>query len=98
MVDKESAVPLNKRIGMANSADRFTITVPKRPWWMWVLSGLWLLAEILLVQTALASSREGEERAAAVSWIAVAVLAAVGMLVRLCRRRLGSSERGIHRF
>ena len=66
---------------MTNGADTLTITIRKRPWWFWVLAGLWLLLEILFLQTALASAREGEPRAAAISWIAVAVLAAAGVLV-----------------
>jgi hypothetical protein len=37
---------------------------------------LWVLLEVLFLQTALASAREDEYRAAAISWIAVAVLAA----------------------
>ena len=65
---------------MPNGADTFTITIRKRPWWFWVLVGLWMLLEILFLQTALASAREGEPRAAVISWIAVAVVAAAGVL------------------
>jgi hypothetical protein len=64
---------------MTNDADTFTVTVRRRPWWFWVLAGLWLQLEVLLVQTALASVRESEYRAATISWIATAVLAAVGV-------------------
>jgi hypothetical protein len=65
---------------MPNGADTFTIAIRKRPWWFWVLVGLWMLLEILFLQTALASAREGEPRAAVISWIAVAVVAAAGVL------------------
>jgi di/tricarboxylate transporter len=65
---------------MPNGADTFTIAIRKRPWWLWLLAGLWMLLEILFLQTALASAREGEPRAAVISWIAVAVLAAAGVL------------------
>jgi hypothetical protein len=64
---------------MTNSAEVITITLRKRAWWFWVLAGLWLQLEFLLVQTALASVRESEYRAAVVSWIAAAVLAAGGV-------------------
>jgi len=63
-----------------NGTDTFTIAIRKRPWWFWVLVGLWMLLEILFLQTALASAREGEPRAAVISWIAVAVVAAAGVL------------------
>jgi hypothetical protein len=66
---------------MTNDIDTVTITVRRRPWWFWVLAGLWVLLELLFLQTALASAREGEPRAAGISWIAVAVLAAAGVLV-----------------
>jgi len=64
---------------MTNSAEVITITLRKRAWWFWVLAGLWLQLEFLLVQTALASVRESEYRAAVISWIAAAVLAAGGI-------------------
>jgi hypothetical protein len=64
---------------MTNGDDVVTITLRKRPWWFWVCTGLWLLLEILLVQTALASARESEYRAASISWIAAAILAAAGV-------------------
>ena len=59
--------------------DLFTITMRKRPWWLWVLAGIWLQLEVVLVQTALASVRESEYRAATISWIAAVVLAAAGV-------------------
>lgn len=70
---------------MTNGDDVVTITMRKRPWWFWVCTGLWLLLEILLVQTALASARESEYRAATISWIAAAILAAAGVFGWLCR-------------
>jgi hypothetical protein len=66
---------------MANRTETITLTIRKRPWWFWVLAGLWLPLEALFLQTALASVREGEYRAAAISWMAVAVVAAAGVLV-----------------
>ena len=71
---------------MTNGDDVITITMRKRPWWFWALAELWLLLEVLLVQTALASARESEYRAATISWIAAAVLAAGGVFGWLRRR------------
>jgi hypothetical protein len=64
---------------MTNDDDLITITMRKRPWWFWVLAGIWLQLEVVLVQTALASVRESEYRAAGISWIAAAVLVAAGI-------------------
>ena len=75
---------------MQDGTDTLTITIRKRPWWFWVLAGLWVLLELLLLQTALASAREGEYRAALISWVAVVVLAAGGAFVWF---RLGRSTR-----
>jgi hypothetical protein len=66
---------------MANDANSFTITIRKRPWWFWVVVGFWTLLEVLFLQTALASARESEYRAAAISWTVVGVLAAGGVLI-----------------
>jgi len=67
-------------MSMPNDHDTFVITIRKRPWWFWVLAGLWMLVEALFLQTALASPREGEYRAAGISWIVVTALAAAGDL------------------
>jgi hypothetical protein len=66
---------------MPNGANTLTVTIRKRPWWFWALAGLCMLLEVFFLQTALASARESEYRAAAISWVAVAVLAAAGALV-----------------
>ena len=71
---------------MTNGDDVITITMRKRPWWFWALAELWLLLEVILVQTALASARETEYRAATISWIAAAILAAAGVFGWLRRR------------
>jgi hypothetical protein len=80
---------------MTNEVDFFTITIRRRPVWFWVLAGLWLLLEILTLQTALASVKEGEIRAATICWVAAIVLAAVGVLGWLRRwrsQKLGESS------
>jgi ElaB/YqjD/DUF883 family membrane-anchored ribosome-binding protein len=52
-----------------------------------------VLLEVLFLQTALASAREGEYRAAAISWIAVGVLAAAGVLVGFLQGRSNTPAR-----
>jgi di/tricarboxylate transporter len=70
-------------MSMANDSDTFAITIRKRSRWFWALAGLWLLLEFLLLQTAIASMAEGERRAAAISWIAIVVLAVAGIFAWL---------------
>jgi hypothetical protein len=80
-------------MNMPNGTDTLTITIRKRPWWFWTLAGLWVLLEIFFLQTALASARESEYRAAAISWIAVGVLAAAGVLVWFLQGRSNTPAR-----
>jgi Na+/melibiose symporter-like transporter len=80
---------------MTSRADVFTITIRKRTWWFWGLAGLWLLLEVLFVQTAVASVQEGEYRSATICWIIAGVLAAFACFAWLRRRRphkLGNSS------
>jgi hypothetical protein len=77
---------------MTSGTDFFTITIRKRTGWFWGLAGLWLLLEVLFVQTAVASVQEGEYRAATICWIAVGVLATFGCFAWL--RRGGPRKRG----
>jgi hypothetical protein len=86
MVD-EGRVVREERLTMSESAESFTITIRKRPWWGWTVAGLWLLAELLFVQTAVGSMREGEGRAAMISWIVAAVLLAAGLVAWLRPQR-----------
>ncbi|MFP3852936.1 MAG: hypothetical protein ACLFWD_01440 [Anaerolineales bacterium] len=65
--------------------DKFvTVKIRKRPWWMWALAGLWLLAEIFILQTAIASHWEFEPQAAAINWVIFALLlgGGVGLWIR----------------
>jgi hypothetical protein len=70
---------------MANATDVFTITIRKRPWWFWAFAGVWLFLEVLLLQTAFASVRESEYRAATISWVTAAVLAGIGIFAWMRR-------------
>lgn len=71
-----------------------TITIRKRPWWMWLLAVLWLLLEIVFVQTAIASAREFEFRASTISWVIAIVLLIVGLLIWLRQGRSPKSQYG----
>jgi hypothetical protein len=77
---------------MTSGTDFFTITIRKRTGWFWGLAGLWLLLEVLFVQTAVASMGEGEHRAATISVMLVGLLAAFGGFAWL--RRGGPRKRG----
>ena len=68
---------------MANGANIYTITIRKRRWWAWTIAALWLMAEFLFLQTAVGSMREGEYRAATISWIVAAVFLVAGLVVWL---------------
>ncbi len=74
-------------------AGTFTITMRKRPWWLWLLAPSWLLVELALLQTALASMKEEEYRAASICWISIVVLAAVGVFVWLRRSRFDGPDK-----
>ena len=67
-------------------AENYTIEVKKRPWYEWLLWAIWILVEIFLLQSALASGRELEPRAATIFWIAFFVLLLGGGVVWYLRR------------
>ena len=71
----------HERVNMNNGSDVFTITIRRRPWWFWFLAALWLLSEIVMLQTAFSSLRESEYRAATISSIIAGVLLAVEIIV-----------------
>jgi len=76
---------------MTSGTDFFTITIRKRTGWFWGLAGLWLLLEVLFVQTAVASVQEGEYRAATMCWTVAGLLAVFGGFAWL--RRGGPRKR-----
>jgi len=78
---------------MTNATDVFTITIRRRPWWFWALAGVWLLLEVVIFQTAFASARESEYRAATICWIAAAVLAGGGVFGWLRRGQAGRPDK-----
>jgi len=61
--------------------EHYTISIRKRAWWAWLLTGVWMGLMALLLQTAVASRAESEGRAAAISWVLAAALALAGLLL-----------------
>jgi hypothetical protein len=62
------------------------ITIVKRPWYEWVLWALWFVAEIFILQNAIASGQELEPRAALIFWMTFIVLLLGGGIVWFIRR------------
>jgi hypothetical protein len=91
MVDEKLALR-KKRMTMSGDGF-FTVTIRKRPWWFWALSGVWSLLEVVLLQTALASLREGENRAATICWIAVVAMGIFGCAAWLRQARPHEARR-----
>jgi hypothetical protein len=67
-------------------SDNMVIEVKKRPWYEWLLWALWFIAEIFILQNALASSGELEPRAATIFWVMFFVLLIAGGVVWFMRR------------
>lgn len=66
--------------------DNIEIQVKKRPWFEWLLWGIWALALFFAFQNALASGQELEPRAAVIFWVIFAVLLIGGIVVWFMRR------------
>ena len=67
-------------------SEKMTIEINKRPWYEWLLWGVWLLAEVFVLQNAVASSSELEPRAAMLFWVIFFVLLVVGGVIWFLRR------------
>jgi hypothetical protein len=66
--------------------DKYVIEIKKRPWYEWVLWGIWLFVQTFIVQNALASRAELEPRAEMLFWISFVVLLIVGGVIWFMRR------------
>ncbi len=66
---------------------RYSLIARKGPLWVWFLLLVWLVVEAVLLQAAVASGSEFEDRAATISWIIFYVLLAAGIAVYVVRRR-----------
>jgi predicted Co/Zn/Cd cation transporter (cation efflux family) len=68
------------------SEEKFVIEIKKRPWYEWLLWGVWLFALVFLVQNAVTSGHELEPRAAAIFWVMFVVFLLGGGVVWFVRR------------
>lgn len=64
----------------------FSIKIFHRPWYEWVIWGIWFVVEVFFLQDALASAGEYEPRANLLFWVIFAVLLVVGVIVWFMRR------------
>ena len=67
--------------------DTFEIKVAKRPWYAWVLWGVWLFLLIFFAQNAIASRAEFVPRATTIFWAMFAILLVGGGIVYYIRRQ-----------
>jgi len=71
---------------MGDKKEDYQIKITRRPWWEWVLWGIWLIIEIIFFQGAMASRRELEPRAATLFGLIFFVLLLAGSIIWIIRR------------
>lgn len=71
---------------MSTNQQHITVNIAKRPWYEWLLWALWFVADIFVLQNALASGEELEPRAAMLFWITLVILLLGGGIVFFIRR------------
>lgn len=71
---------------MSTDQKHITVNIAKRPWYEWLLWALWFVADIFVLQNALASGEELEPRAAMLFWITLVILLLGGGIVFFIRR------------
>lgn len=71
---------------MGDDKDFYIFKIVRKPWFEWLLSALWLVAEIIFLQAAIASRVELEPRAAMVYWLFFFVLLLSGLVYWIVRR------------
>ena len=69
-----------------DSKQSVTFNLGKRLWYEWVLWGVWFVAELFILQNAIASGEELEPRAAMIFWMIFVVLLLGGVIVWFVRR------------
>ena len=67
-------------------SEKYVVEIKKRVWYEWVLWAIWFLAEIFVLQNAIASGAELEPRAATLFWVIFFVLLVAGAVVWYLRR------------
>ncbi len=71
---------------MGDDEEFHVIKIARRRWYEWLLMALWLFAEIVFFQAAVASRKELEPRAALVYWFIFGVLLLGGFVYWIVRR------------
>ena len=72
---------------MSDDKDFHVFKIVRRPWYEWVLNILWVFAEAMFLQAAIASRDELEPRAAMVYWLVFVVLLLGGLVFWIIRRK-----------
>ncbi len=67
-------------------SENIVVEIKKRSWYEWLLWALWFVAEIFILQNALASSSELEPRGGTIFWVVFFVLLIAGGAVWFMRR------------
>jgi hypothetical protein len=68
---------------MANTHE---IQIVKRPWYEWLIWGIWFVALVFIAQNAITSSQELEPTAAMLFWMMFGVLFIGGAIIWFIRR------------
>jgi len=63
------------------------IEIERRPWYRWILWGVWFFLEIVFFQAAIASAQEFEPRAAMVFWLLFGVFTLGGITFWIIRKQ-----------
>jgi|APSaa5957512622_1039677.scaffolds.fasta_scaffold19165_1 hypothetical protein len=71
---------------MSDDKDFQTIKITRRSWFEWTLWALWLFLEVVFLQSAVASGKELEPRAAMIYWLIFGVLLLGGFVFWIVRR------------
>ena len=66
--------------------ENHTIEIKKRSWWEWLLTAIWLFAELFILQNAITSGAELEPRAATIFWVMFFVLLVAGAVIWYLRK------------
>lgn len=62
------------------------IELKKRPWYVWLLTAVWVVLLAAIAQNAVASAQELEPRAAMIFWVSFVVVLLAGGAIWFVRR------------
>lgn len=67
-------------------SENHVVKVKKRPWYEWILWGIWAVILLFILQNAVASGSELEPRATMIFWVSFAVWLLAGVVIWFIRR------------